>query len=285
MRSGLPTRRFGLTLIELMVVVAIIAVLAGLLLAAIQQARESAVRAQSMNNLRQIALATHNFADAHQGKLPSIEGNRLGPKGRKSFFFAILPYMEQANISAVPSSKRRQHLPLVQAYISPADPTYTGEFPGVTSYAANAQVFHGMPRLSRTFADGTSNTIAFAEHYAEDCRGAKFFYDGVNPHQYAHRATFADGGDEIGHGANSMDIYPITKGNPPTSTAPGSLTFQVAPSRKECYPGLAQTPHRSGMLVALGDGSLRILAPSISPTTYWDAVTPAKGEMLGNDWQ
>ena len=46
-----------------------------------------------------------------------------------------------------------------------------------------------------------------------------------------------------------------------------------------------QTPHRIGMLVALVDGSVRQIAPGISPTTFWAAVTPAGGEVLGSDWE
>ncbi len=84
-----PSRR-GFTLIELLVVVAIIGLLAGLILPAVQGAREAARRVQCVNNLKQIALATHNYHDTW-GRLPMAE-----MPGAYSAHTAILPFLGES---------------------------------------------------------------------------------------------------------------------------------------------------------------------------------------------
>jgi hypothetical protein len=71
----------------------------------------------------------------------------------------------------------------------------------------------------------------------------------------------------------------------PDAIGPGSK-FQVQPSPflGNCVPYKAATAHSGGILVGLTDGSVRTLAPSISGTTWWAALTPSEGEVLGSDW-
>lgn len=298
------SNRLGFTLIELLIVLAIIGVLLALLLVAAQRVRESAARAQSMNNLRQISLAATNFAAAHDSRLPNIAGDPGSANPELSIFVALLPYVEQNNLYQVYTSRTGNYAVPVKLYISPADPTITSLKQRTwmaSSYAANAQVFTGNPSFTATFFDGASNTILIAEHYSL-CDSIIFAYpkEGANPG--THRATFADGGPNVERHANCGDDYPVTSGLPPLSRAAWGYgwTFQVAPNPnierqtdpnakptpmpKGCASDLANTPHHSGMLTAFADGSVHILAGSISPNIYWGAVTPAGGEILGEDW-
>ncbi len=87
--------RFGFTLIELLVVIAIIAVLIALLLPAVQQAREAARRSQCKNNLKQIALAFHNYHDAAKMFPVSISWSGSDDfRGAFSDKVFLLPYLD-----------------------------------------------------------------------------------------------------------------------------------------------------------------------------------------------
>ncbi|HUT90126.1 MAG TPA: DUF1559 domain-containing protein [Thermoguttaceae bacterium] len=96
-------RRLAFTLVELLVVIAIIGILIALLLPAVQAAREAARRSQCTNNLKQLALAVHNYNDSHKvfpprmigtGDLWTSSGANTN-RDRMSGFVSLLPYVEQ----------------------------------------------------------------------------------------------------------------------------------------------------------------------------------------------
>ncbi|MDG1991858.1 MAG: DUF1559 domain-containing protein [Pirellulales bacterium] len=91
--------RNAFTLIELLVVIAIIGVLVGLLLPAVQQAREAARRNACGNNMKQIGLAVHNYLDINQEEFPAatwyLGRGKKGHRDRGSPFVSLLPFIEQ----------------------------------------------------------------------------------------------------------------------------------------------------------------------------------------------
>ncbi len=101
-RDRLAVARRGFTLVELLVVIAIIGILVALLLPAVHAAREAARRTQCVNNMKQVALAAHNFHDSHNrlppGSLNSIvPGTLANPRDQHAGVLVfLLPYMEQA---------------------------------------------------------------------------------------------------------------------------------------------------------------------------------------------
>jgi prepilin-type N-terminal cleavage/methylation domain-containing protein/prepilin-type processing-associated H-X9-DG protein len=133
-------RHYGFTLIELLVVIAIIGVLIGLLLPAVQQAREAARRNQCANNFKQLGLALHNYVDTYQ-MLPASRGaTGIGAGGAAipfpvinfSAMARVLPFMDQPEVSdrinfgihcgAVENTTARAMQ--VSSYICPSDGKY-----------------------------------------------------------------------------------------------------------------------------------------------------------------
>jgi prepilin-type N-terminal cleavage/methylation domain-containing protein/prepilin-type processing-associated H-X9-DG protein len=91
-----PSRPRGFTLVELLVVVAIIATLLGLLLPAVQGARASARRVQCASNMRQVGLAIGLFCDAHRGRFPYTSHNEADDE-KLSWVYTVAPFMESVD--------------------------------------------------------------------------------------------------------------------------------------------------------------------------------------------
>jgi prepilin-type N-terminal cleavage/methylation domain-containing protein len=324
------SKRQGFTLIELLVVIAIIAILIGLLLPAVQKVREAAARTTTRNNLKNIALATHNCNDTYRRIPPAFQttdppaANATSPfGGRGTVFFYLLPFMEQDNLykasmtgNTYPTNKpdgSSSYTPtgatstviqtVVPSYLSPSDFTNsTGQISaagncGSSNYAANYLVFGrptdltgatatgsatypggdgGLSIPKITNADGTSNTIFFVTKYGV-CQGGA---SGTGGSTWAAWPGSAHCG-----GTAYMALFYYTSGSqliPQVQPgSPGSASLTVA---QKCDYKLAQGFSAGGSQAALGDGSVRDIAPSILQATWTAACTPMGGEVLPSDW-
>ena len=167
----LITLRKGFTLIELLVVIAIIGVLIGLLLPAVQKIRESAARATSLNNLKNISLGFINLgSSSRSGKLPFAYDTQ-----NFSAFYHLLPYIEQENVQR--TNATNAYIPVFTASL---DPNYDTS-QGYTSYGLNALVFTngqikgsvptryttaaGVSTLSTTYTFARSTTTPVGDLY------------------------------------------------------------------------------------------------------------------------
>src|SRR5947208_773154 len=93
------SRRTGFTLIELLVVIAIIAILIALLVPAVQKVREAANRTQCQNNLKQCALAVHNYYEANKHFPPGNVYKSSVDRYFETWTISILPYIEEGSLA------------------------------------------------------------------------------------------------------------------------------------------------------------------------------------------
>jgi len=166
--------RGAATLVEVLVVVAILAVLIGLLLPAVQRVRQAALRSEATNQLRQISLAFHNYLGAN-GSLPSYPKSPTSAYGYGEVFEVIRPYLEAEN-GGVDSDGSL----MIRNYLSPADPSIQAlpKGSGNCSFVVNSQLCRVRADFNGV-SDGASNTIAFSERYARCKSGSAAFQQGV----------------------------------------------------------------------------------------------------------
>ena len=253
------------------------------------------------------------------GAWPGQDRNSPGT-GYGSTFFFILPWIEQDNLYksslgggggwAGGPDTYSCWSPLVfntgvKTFSCPSDPTQNPEGKsgaggqwGSTSYAYNYEVFgikDGGWRdrnvsFPAGFQDGTSNTIMYAEKLSNPTNDTWSLDWGGNT-WWEWAPKFAA---EV-----TPYVNPWSRSGPLDFTKPGikpvfspSNTFcdatrvpaQRLGGTKNICAVAASTAHTGGIQVGMGDGSVRNVGQSITPFTWWAAVTPAGGETLGPDW-
>ncbi|MGL4594233.1 MAG: DUF1559 domain-containing protein [Thermoguttaceae bacterium] len=152
------------TLVELLVVIAIIGIMVGLLLPAVQAARETARRIQCTNHLKQIALAIHNYENVYRTFPPSVTisgvtGQFTNSSENFSTLGRIMPYIEQGSRvdgnAAIAESKSIRHPSLTcpSEVNNTARTTSSGWYP--INYGFNAGMWRiWTPQMRRSFSDG-----------------------------------------------------------------------------------------------------------------------------------
>jgi prepilin-type N-terminal cleavage/methylation domain-containing protein len=291
--------RRGFSLLELIVVLAIIAILIALLLPAVQKVREAAARTQTLNNFKQVIIGAHNFNDTFR-KFPSAYGENDGIKG--SCIAMLAPYYERkASILISPLDYSWQNRAGTQKgqgkFPQPGEASTDVVATGISANyyifgdkidatAAKAPVKMSDPKepaagdkavfyqpytpLSvNRVRDGTSNTIMFVTAFATCNDTTTTAYDGKNPLNAAPSSS--------------------TETGPQTGPFTVRLTWDAAPPYAGFSAGCAAGQHaqayrRPDILVGLCDGGVRtVKAGDIQAAGQTTTSKIFQAAMLPND--
>jgi prepilin-type processing-associated H-X9-DG protein len=282
--------RGGFTQIELLMVFTIIAILASLLVPAIEQAREAARRVQCTNNLKQVAIALENYVHVH-GVLPPGVVNESGPIGSVpegyhfSWMAQLLPFMEQSGLSGAldrstsvydPVNARVRSAP-ISTYLCPSDRPSQPRTDGIAenNYVGchndveapidftNSGIFFLNSRIRyEDILDGSSETI-FVGEKLRDGRDLGW--------ASGTRSTLRNTGTPINTGLIRSAGW---------RRNPASVVAGPSPPDDPYHVGGFASGHTGGANFAFGDGSIRFVSQTINRDVYRCLGNRADGEMI-----
>ena len=305
--TSYPQGRPAFTLLELLVVIAIIGTLVGLLLPAVQQAREAARRMQCQNNLKQIGLALHNYHDTLK-RLPSgyisgvdASGNDKGPGW--SWSSLVLPQLEQTNLhNQIDFNVGLEHpanspirLMKLPSFLCPSDTApdlwqaakrdlatgsfqsnicdvpsanYVGVFGTFEPGVDGDGVFFRNSGIGmRDISDGSSSTLMVGERSFR--LGEATWSAAVTG-----AVIIPDGSDGVGTG-------------PPESASSMVLGHSgdgFSPGDRRSHVNQFFSLHNGGVLFLFGDGHVGFLSSSLDYRLYQALTTRAGGEAVSGEF-
>jgi prepilin-type N-terminal cleavage/methylation domain-containing protein/prepilin-type processing-associated H-X9-DG protein len=276
--------RHAFTLPELLVVFAIVAVLLGLLLPAVQKARDAAARLKCANNLRQLGLAAHHYHDTTGSFSPGMRSPavRNQPYPYASWLTMLLPYLDQAPLwnatvtayqQARSPYKNPPHVGLatvIPTFACPADPRadqvqfaprdkfYVALtcFLGVEGRDLSSRdgvLFRDSAVRFADITDGTSNTLLAGERPASADMQFGWWYAGAG-----QRFT---GSAEMVLGVRETNVMAVTKGSCP----PGIYSYGPGNLGDQCAMFHFWSLHIGGGHFLFADGSVHFLPYAAAP--------------------
>ena len=289
-------RRGAFTLVELLVVIAIIAILIGLLLPAVNAARETGRRTKCTNNQYQMGMAAIRHNDTN-GYVPGWRNAmaKVGTPITPSWPVVILPYIERNDIYSALAAGSMGNVPTVSTYACPSNPPdaslqaaimYAGNcgsgsnllnqrYDGVmldtaiTAGAAAARI--DMGDISN--ADGTVNTLLLSEESGSGAIAGSWLWN-IDP------SVVWSGTSGVTFALNTTNVPPSFGIVPLTGSPPSPVINSGASSQPS-------SAHPGGAVVTFCDGHTRFIADTLDPAVYanllnWKNTTRSA---IGMSWE
>ena len=303
-------RRNAFTLVELLVVISIIGVLVGLLLPAVQMAREAARKIHCSNNLKQIGLAVHNYHDTFRALPISVgpwaDGRPTRQRSGKGWIVSVLPQLEQPALYEQLSvgfngdffSGQGMFDPHIRTALQtipsvlrcPSDPSSLmstikqPEFLGIPVGVTNYQGVIGDTQLgaARSLHVGSLPDV----HNLAGCNGLFFRLSYQNPQRFAVitdglSQTYMVGEGVPEHNSRSMAYY----ANGDWASCHAQPNYFPKPASPDTWENVQsfRSRHPGGVHFVMADGSVRFVSQTIGHNAYRGQATKAGNEVISTD--